>query len=80
MPPYDDGRRFFRHEQLPGYAQEVGVLSSEHAEALSFLRSMRVRADYHEDGLVATEAEATIEEAKALVEHLLGPDDEGGGT
>ncbi len=45
-PPDERGARYFRHDRLPGDAEDAGVVSREQAQTLDFLRGVRIKADY----------------------------------
>jgi len=69
VPATRDGRRYFRHDTLPGLLG--GVLSDTERADLEYLRGLRVSADYREDELVRSQAAEAAEIADRLVARIL---------
>lgn len=62
---------YYRHDTLPEKAREWGILTDETSEDLSFLRDLRVKADYFEDLVHYDEASEAQTIAQALVTSYL---------
>ena len=69
--PFERGADYYKHDELPRYAAKHGILSDEGRLDLTYLRGMRIKADYQEDAVELEEAEKAAEIAGSLVGRLL---------
>lgn len=70
VPDYD-GKRYFRHPDLPGLARARGVLSDDLMDKLENLHGSRLKADYWEDMIYAEDATAYVAIASEIVRGVL---------
>jgi hypothetical protein len=60
----------YRHDTLPSHALHWHILDAQLCERLSWLRDLRVKADYHRDFVDSDEAAQAAEAARAIVNTL----------
>lgn len=63
---------YFPHKELPELARRAQVLTDEDSEALAFLESQRVVADYFREDLTLEVTVSCVERAERLVGLLSG--------
>jgi uncharacterized protein (UPF0332 family) len=72
VPEPRKGVRYFPHETLPYEALDARVLNDQGSQDLDYLCQLRVKADYHVEGVTLEEVQAALKLADALLERLLG--------
>jgi uncharacterized protein (UPF0332 family) len=72
VPEVGPGIEYFKHDEIGPLAQEHQLFDRRLAVLFEDLREARVKADYYVDDCTQDEARAYIQNAKIIVESLLG--------
>lgn len=72
VPEVRPGVEYFRHDEVGPLAQEHQLLDQRLAVLFEDLREARVKADYYVDDCTQEEAREYVQNAKVIVESLLG--------
>ena len=74
VPEVRPGVEYFRHDEVGVLAQEHRVFDRGLALLFEDLREARVKADYFRDDCTQEEARECLQNARAIVDALLGPE------
>ena len=72
--PEHSGRRYWRHDSFSREILKAGIVDEENSDAVAFLYSKRVTADYYPDEIEFGEAKELASTARGLLRLLRIPE------